>query len=444
MTSIQTRLLVSLLGALLAGTVIAGAIVYREAREEANALFDYQLRQVAQTLPARGFDPSVDPRPAVPEDQDGVVVQIWSLSGTRLYLSHPASHLPPRAELGFSTLSTDVGDWRVFADQYRDAVIEVAQPMQVRRDIAAIVAVRTVLPLLLLLPTLGVVIWLIVGRGLGPMRRLARDVAARSPRSLDALPENALPDEVRPLVEALNQLLMRLKEALATQRNFIGNAAHELRTPLTALQLQVQLAERARTIEDAQAALVPLSGGLARVSHLVEQLLALARLDPQSALAPHASVDLVALAREVVADQTAVALERGLDLGLVAEAPVAVLGNATALTVLLNNLVDNALRYTPRGGRIDVHVSLTSESGTDALLAVSDSGPGIPIEERERVFERFYRGVDVTTPGSGLGLAIVREIAARHGARVELADTAGAGGLTVRVFFPVGALCASI
>jgi two-component system OmpR family sensor kinase len=432
MTSIQRRLLVWLLGTLLIGALAAGAIVYREAHEEADALFDYQLRQVAESLPARAFDPVADPRPGLPEAGQGVVVQIWSMRGERLYLSHPASHLPPRAELGFSTVTTAEGDWRVFADQYHDAMIEVAQPMQVRRGIAAAIAVRTVLPLLLLLPVLGVVIWLIVGRGLRPMRRLAREVESRNPHSLEALPEGRLPDEVRPLVVALNQLLARLQQALVTQRNFVSDAAHELRTPLTALQLQVQLAERAHTVEESQTAIASLREGLTRVVRLVEQLLALARVDPNATPTPFQALELVEIARQSVVEHTALALSRHLDLGLVADQPVGVMGDGAALLTLINALVDNALRYTPTHGRVDVRVSQAPDS---ALLEVSDTGPGIPGNERERVFDRFFRGAGVTVPGSGLGLAIVREIARRHDATLELADASAAGGLVVRVRF---------
>lgn len=430
--SIQRRLLVWLLAVLLAGALATGAIVYQEARDEANALFDYQLRQVAQSLPARAFGPLTAPRAGLPRAEDGVVVQIWNLNGERLYLSHPDSHLPAQAKLGFSTEATSEGDWRTYAALFQDVVIQVAQPMRVRRELAAAVALRTVMPLLLLLPVLGVLIWFTVGRGLMPVRRLARDVGLRGAQALDPLPEVGLPDEVRPLVKALNHLLARLGRSFATQRDFIADAAHELRTPLTALQLQVQLAQRAKSLDESHAALAPLKDGLMRVSHLVEQLLALARAGAEVAPMTLEMLDLTGIARAVVADSTPRALDRNIDLGLVSEGPVLVAGNPESLRVLVENLVDNALNYTPEGGAVDVRVQ--TRRG-EACLIVADTGPGIEPTERERVFDRFYRGSSVTGPGSGLGLAIVRNIAQQHGATVELGARENGAGLVVQVRF---------
>ncbi len=436
MKSIQRRLVAWLLLVLLAGALVTGAFVYRQAREAANAMFDYQLRQVAQSLPARAFGPLSQSRQGLPEAEDGVVVEIWTLSGRRLYISHPDSQLPASAQLGFSTTGSAQGDWRVYAAIFEDVLIEVAQPMRVRRELAAAIALRTVLPVLVLLPVLGVLIWLIVGRGLLPVRRVAEEVAARRPGALAPLAVTGLPDEIRPLVAALNDLLARLARALESERNFIADAAHEMRTPLTALQLHVQLAERAESPEQVRAELGPLRAGLARVAHLVEQLLALARAEPEVPASAMREVDLLELARAVIVANTARALERQLDLGLVAETSLRVEGDPEALDTLLTNLVDNALRYTPAGGRIDVE--LIKQDGV-AELAVTDTGPGIPEAERERVFARFYRGDSTHSPGSGLGLAIVRNIAARHGATVVLETPATGAGLTVRVSFKVPA-----
>ena len=430
--SIQRRLLVWLLAVLLAGALATGAIVYQEARDEANALFDYQLRQIAQSLPARAFGPLTAPRAGLPQAEDGVVVQIWSLDGERLYLSHPDSHLPAQAELGFSSEVTSEGDWRTYAALFQDVVIQVAQPMRVRRELAAAVALRTVMPLLLLLPVLGVLIWFTVGRGLMPVRRIARDVGLRDARALDPLPEAGLPDEVRPLVEALNRLLGRLGRSLATQRDFIADAAHELRTPLTALQLQVQLAQRAQTLEESHAALAPLKDGLMRASHLVEQLLALARAGADVAPIAFEMLDLTEIARTVIVDNTSLALDRNIDLGLTNAGPVFVLGSPDSLRVLVENLIDNALNYSLEGGAVDVRVDMRQG---EARLVVADNGPGIDPTERERVFDRFYRGSAATRPGSGLGLAIVRNIAQQHGATVELLPRENGSGLVALVRF---------
>ncbi len=431
--SIQRRLLISLLAVLLAGALATGLIVYREAREEANVLFDYQLRQVAQSLPSEAFRALIAPRAGLPGVEDGVVVQIWNLRGERLYLSHPESQLPEQAELGFADVKSPQGEWRIYSALFQDVVIQVAQPMRVRRELAAAVALRTVMPLLVMLPVLGILIWFTVGHGMRPVRRVAREVGQRSPQALDALREEGLPEEVRPLVFALNGLLARLARALASQRDFIADAAHELRSPLTALQLQVQLAERARTDEERQAALEALRSGLARTAHLVEQLLALARAEPEASPAVTEIVDLAELARDVIAERTPIALAHRIDLGLVHSGSAQIEGDLEALRVMLRNLIDNALHYGPQDTRIDVSVA---EEGTECVLQVCDAGPGIPLTERDRVFDRFYRSTEARGPGSGLGLAIVRNIAIRHGSRITLSDRPdGHSGLLVVVRF---------
>jgi two-component system OmpR family sensor kinase len=241
---------------------------------------------------------------------------------------------------------------------------------------------------------------------------------------------------VRPLATSLNDLLARLQAAFATQRDFVADAAHELRTPLTALQLQAQLLERATDGGERDAALEELKRGLARAGHTVQQLLTLARQEPGAAALRREPVALSELVRDGVVAQMRLAEAQGIDLGVAEGDAVIVTGDVDALRILLGNLIGNAVRYTPRGGRVDVSCRL--EDG-QPVLAVADSGPGIPEAERERVFDRFYRRPGERTAGNesgaGLGLAIVRAIADRHLARVSLQDAA-LGGLCVRVTFP--------
>ncbi len=441
--SIQRRLLLSMVGIIVAGIALTGGIVYRQAREEANDLFDLQLRQLANALPVRAFGGLAPQAPNVPEVQDDMVIRIWNRVGVFVYSSHPDVPLPGSAQLGLSTVATPRGDWRVFAMQIDDTLLEVAQPMRVRSALAAQVALRTVLPLMILLPVLAVLMWWVVGRGLAPLRRVADEVGARRPEALERISEDALPDEVRPLVVSLNRLLADLTSARDAQRGFIADAAHELRTPLTALQLQLQIAERADDAPAREAALAALKEGLVRSARLVEQLLALARAEPDghvpgSAMRSIGRVDLHALVREAIASHAHLALERGIDLGTDGgDVPLTeVDGDRDALYTLLANLIDNALRYTPRGGRVDVRVD--ARDGAVALT-VEDDGPGIAEAERERVFDRFHRGdaarVAADTHGSGLGLAIVRRIAERHGAVVSLETPATGRGLLVRIAF---------
>ena len=445
--SIQRRLLLSALAVLVVGIAVTGGIVYRQARDEANDLFDLQLRQIAATIPVRLFGAMGPQALSQTETGENVVVRIWNRFGLFVYGSHNNVALPQSAQLGLTTISTSRGDWRVFAALVDDNLLEVAQPMSVRSALAAEVALRTVLPLLILLPVMGVLLWWVVGRGLAPLRRVASDVAARRPGALEHLSEDALPEEIAPLVESLNRLLDDLSTARDAQRAFIADAAHELRTPLTALQLQLQIVERAderRDDRESRAAAVDaLREGLARATRLVEQLLALARAEPEivaksTVTDGFVAVDLALLASEAVAMHVSLANDRGIDLGLAEDAggPVVVVGDRDALVTLLGNLIDNALRYTSRGGRVDVAVARRDGS---IVLSVTDDGPGIAAHERERVFDRFHRGDAARaagdTRGSGLGLAIVRRIADRHGAKVELHAPSGGSGLVVAVVF---------
>jgi len=441
--SIRRELVGWLTLGLVVAIVAAAVATYLRARDEANALFDYQLAQMASSitgmpLTARG------PLGATP-GADALVVEIWNRDGVEVYRSQPQRRLPQQGPIGFRTVATESGEWRVFATLAGDQVVQVAQPMKVRRELAASMALSTILPLLAVAPFLVVVVWFGIARGMAPLERLAAAVGRRSPRTLEPLPESGLPREVQPLVRALNGLLARLDGALDAQRAFIADAAHELRTPLTAVHLQAQLAERAGSDAERAAALAELRAGLDRATRLVGQLLTLAREEPGVTDRPLAPVDLAAVARSVIADHFALAAARGVDLGLAGpEADSAkaapVHGDAASLRTLLSNLIDNALRYTPAGGRVDVAVA---REGDAVLLSVRDAGPGIPPAEHARVFDRFYRAPGTAdVPGSGLGLAIVKSIVERHGAEVTLGPGLGgpAGpGLAVTVRFPAAA-----
>ena len=430
--SIRQQLIVALLATIVVAVLAAAYGSYQLARSEVDEVFDYHLKQIALSLRDHAPQNKVV-LPAVDDPLD-FVIQVFTHDGSRLYASHPHNSLPGHAQPGFSTVDTDEGRWRVYAIPLRDQVVQVAQPTRVRKEAAAAAALRTIMPFLVLLPVLGALIGWTVGLGLAPLDRLAHVVASRNALQLEPLPLADVPTEARPLIEALNDLLQRHNAALAAQGAFIADAAHEMRTPLTALQLQATLIERATNDTERVAAIADLKRGLLRASHVVQQLLTLAREEPGGGIAqPFVRLDLVTLAGMVAADYALLAESRGIDLGIaegVAQAPAS--GDAEALRTLLANLVENAIRYTPKPGRIDI--ALTCAGGR-SLLSVSDSGPGIPFEERERVFDRFYRRNELAEPGSGLGLAIVRAIADRHGIKIELNDSP-LGGLRVCVHFP--------
>ncbi len=435
MNSIRRQLLFWLLSGLALAVVAAGTRIYTQTLDEANELFDYHLKQMAASLPNDSFGPLPPSRSGGPEAEEGLVVQIWDRDGLQLYFSRPGSKLPQRAELGFSTVETPRGSWRVYSALEQNNVVQVAQPMSARQNLAAGMALRALLPLLLLLPVLGLLIWLTVGRGLRPLDQMASALGRRTPDSLDALPQDGLPVEIGPLVQALNDLLARLARALESQKAFVADAAHELRTPLTAVHLQIQLAERAKTDEERQAAFAQLKQGQARAAHLVQQLLTLARQEPGVAAQPHSAVDLAEVVRLVVAEYALLAADRNIDLGISHEEQATISGDFEALRVMLGNLIDNAIRYTPPGGTVDVALRLDEGS---AAMEISDTGPGIPEEDRRRVFDRFYRREVTHISGSGLGLAIVRNIADSHHAGILLQSREPGPGLRVCLSFPLG------
>jgi two-component system OmpR family sensor kinase len=360
------------------------------------------------------------------------IVQVWDPGGSLVYLSNQ-DILLPQSSLGFNTASVNGADWRIFTMSNADKTIQVALPVGLRSDRAASMALRMLVPVLASIPMFALLIWLLVGRGLAPLGAIARAIATRAPSSLEPLSERGLPNEVQPMVAQLNALLARLGEAIETQKRFTADAAHELRTPLSALQLQLQVLERAQTPEDRREALEHLKAGARRANRAVGQLLTLARLEPEAAQGTPAPVRLDRLVQSCVADIEPLATAKRIELRLGRVEPPAVTGREEALRTLLDNLVENAIRYTHAGGRVTVDAF---EGGEGPVLAVTDNGPGIPAEERKRVFDRFYRVPGNGAPGSGIGLAIVKAIADSHRASVELADGEGGKGLTVRVRFP--------
>ncbi|MBS0365879.1 MAG: hypothetical protein JSR67_08665 [Proteobacteria bacterium] len=451
MSSLRARLLAWLLGGVLLIGAAGGWIVYRNALAEADAFFDYHLRQTALILRDEPVKSLLAPELEPADASYDFVVQVWSLDGVRVYLSRPHALLPQITTLGFSTVATPEGRWRVFGVQALTRVIQVAQLMRVREQRAVQLALSTLAPFALLLPVLALVIWFAVGHALQPLQRLTSQLQARRVDALESLPAARLPDEVQPLVSALNGLLERLRAALGRERAFMADAAHELRTPLTAVHLQMDVLARAASESERAAAMQTLSAGVQRAIRLVEQMLAFARQEPL-ARSPHAPLRLDELARAVVTELVPLADAGRVELGVSASEPVIVQGDTDSLRTLLRNLIDNAVRYGGPGGVVDVAVEPAPPAGrgagagagvstaagdpAGARLTVSDSGPGISVAERPRVFDRFYRPAGTMPPGSGLGLAIVKAIADAHGARVQLADGPGGRGLAVTVIFP--------
>jgi signal transduction histidine kinase len=422
--------LLAVLGAVTA-LAVAGA-TYFSVRAEADALFDYQLRQTALSLRDQGRV-DADEAAALADPGLDYVVQIWSLQGLQLYSSRPqgmTEPLPARAVLGYSNLRLGGQDWRVFGAATPLRVVQVAQPLAVRQKLAALAALRSVVPVVVALPLVAAAVWWLIGLSLAPLSRVVQAAQAGGANALHALPTQGLPGEIAPLVEAFNGLLARLAEAFDAQRSFVADAAHELRSPLTALKLQLGLLRDAEPGAQQQESIARLRGGIERAAHLVEQLLALARAEPGAGTARQ-PLDLAALAAQAVADVQPQAERAGVALTLTAPDPLPLEGDPQALRGALRNLIDNAVKYGAR----TVQVSALRGPAGAPLLRVDDDGPGIPLEARERVFDRFQRGNNTDVEGSGLGLAIVRAAARQQGASVRLAE-APLGGLRAEIAWP--------
>jgi len=438
--SLRGRLLWFVLVAILLAAVLQAVTAYRGALQQADAMFDDHLQQMAHSLRV-GVPLGI----AQAEDDDGtgfdLYVQIWGQDGRQIFRS-TRSALPPRAVLGFSDVEAHGNRYRVYTLQTPSQTVQIAQNLSARTARARGLALRAVLPFVLLTPLLMLAVWWIIKRSLAPIERTRRIVASRAANDFSPLADEGLPDEVRPLVDELNLLFGRVRSAFEVQKHFVADAAHELRSPLTALKLQAQALRRADAEPAArEAGITRLNQGIDRAIRLVEQLLLLAREEAGTWQAgPSAErVDLQTVVKLAVADVLPQARHKRIDLGVAENQPtlanVSVNGQVEALRILLRNLLDNAVKYTPSGGQVDV--SLQLDEG-QAILAVEDSGPGIAADDRSRVFDRFFRASDVALEaGSGLGLAIVKVIADRHGVTLALDRSERLGGLKVNVRFPL-------
>jgi len=313
--------------------------------------------------------------------------------------------------------------------------IYVGERLMVRTESARQLLLRLLVPQAALILIAMFIVWHAVGRGLGSLQSLQRELASRSDRDLSPLPETQVPEELRPLIRAMNELLARLSTVLESRQRFVADAAHQLRTPVAGIKTQTELALRQAPSADAQATLKQLYSATEQATRLVNQLLALARAEPGTERGRHAErLDLVALARDTTSEWVPRALGKNIDLGF--DSPLAaasIEGDAFLLRELLNNLLDNAVRYTPADGHVTVRVEPHSQG---YALKVEDNGPGVPEEDRERVFERFYRVLGTGSEGCGLGLAIVREIALSHQGEATLSSGTGGTGTLVSITLP--------
>ena len=439
--SLRQRLLWFVLVTIFMGAVLQAITAYRGALQQADAMFDDHLQQVARSM--RNSAP-LGLLPGEADDAAGfdLYVQIWGQDGSQLFRS-TRSELPPRAVLGFSDVEANGSRFRVYSLQTPLQTVQIAQDLNARSARAQSLAVKAVLPFGLLTPLLMLAVWWVISRSLAPIERARRQLASRAADDFSQLANDDLPDEVRPLVDELNLLFNRVRGAFDVQKNFVADAAHELRSPLTAIKLQAQALRRTDDEPAVRAAGVArLNLGLDRAIRLVEQLLTLAREEASAGQPPDMAdlIDLQQVIKLAVADVLPQAALKQIDVGLFEKQSlpaVLISGQSEALRMLLRNLLDNAVKYTPACGRVDVSLQLqaaTSGLKSQCVLTVEDSGPGIPAEDRSRVFDRFFRASDMALePGSGLGLAIVKTIADRHGASLQLDQAPRLGGLRVEL-----------
>ena len=438
MKSIRAKLVLWLVCGCAVGIGAVTIATYTFARAELRRTFDGELEQVARAVDLRE-DWVEAGRVRIAREGVFFAVRAYDKSG-RVYFETVLPSMPDKVPLarepGFTYVETDDGRWRVFTHVSPQGIVQVGQPVEMRAALARDLSWRVVTPLLVFLPLLGVLIAWLLRPGLAALNETSRLVSDRDAARLDPLPTENVPSELLPLVRQINALMSRLAAALEAHRRFLADAAHGLRSPIAAIGLQAELAARSRSGDALDTAHEELVRGTQRAARLVQQLLDFARLEPGTTGEPPRGLDLAVLVRDVLSAHALLAEERGVDLGADMPAEVPLNGRESELRVLLANLVDNALRYAPPQSAVTVTIRRRPAS---AEIEVTDAGPGIPVAERERVFERFYRVEGDSTRGTGLGLSIARAIVERHHGTIRLGDAhpgARLPGLAVLIELP--------
>ncbi|MBS1210348.1 MAG: histidine kinase [Proteobacteria bacterium] len=416
------------------------ALSYTDARKEVRGLFDAHLAQAAALLAAQSGaeleEVDTEHAPDRHKYARSVSFQIWHAGKTLgLHSANAPSMALGTREEGFSDRRIDGIQWRVFTtwDREHENLIHVGEQVATRDHLLKEMVEHLLQPMLYALPVLALLLWLAVYLGLRPLDRVTQEISRRHPQRLDAVDSAGTPTEVRPLIGQLNQLLGRIAESLDDTRRFTADAAHELRTPLAAIRAQAQVALASHDQTEQRHALQQVLRGSDLAAHLIEQLLTLARLDA-SALPTHEALELRALLREIIADAASAAVRKDIDVALEDGDKVISSVQPGLIRILLRNLLDNAIRYSPAGSEICVTLQTHADQ---AIIEVVDSGPGIPAGELARVFDRFYRIVGTNETGSGLGLSIARRIAQIHGGDIQLEPRPDRSGLCVRVSLPL-------
>jgi len=426
MTSVRQSAAIWITAVLVVVGLIAFMVAYEIARREAADFLEGQLRQIALNV---GEGSRAAGMPAGLRDpEDEFVIETWGPAGDRPDQSETRTNIPRLLHPGFATIHAAGDDWRVYRIDSPRRSVQVAQRMSVQTEMAEAAALEAGLPVLIAIPLAWLAIGWALARVFGRLLLVERQIAARGVESIDPIPVGDVPAEVLPLVQAMNDLIGRIRMAVEHQRRFVADAAHELRTPLAALQIQIdnlaaaEFSSRDRSLGEIRA-------GIRRTARLADQLLRMARLEEDQP-STQESVDLTAVVTQCVADFVPIAVAKGVDLGMVASDRVTVTGTVNDLKMLFGNLIENAIRYTPGGGTIDVSIH---RAGLFTAIEIADTGCGIAEENMPRVFNRFFRAASDDSDGSGLGLSIVAAVAKHHGFRVVLQNRDDRRGLRAQI-----------
>ena len=454
--SIRKRLLFLLVGVIGSLWAIVTWQVYIETQHEVEELFDAQLAQSARVLfglikheiedqedeaeeRERHFVLDVDTFHPAHRYEQKLAFLVRSSDGKFLFRSAtaPLFSIPNEDDTHYTNQALEGQLWRVFTLREGQFWVQTAERYDIRNELIHQVISSTLSIFLISIPLVAMLIWFSIGHSLKPLHQVASEISARRPEQLQQIDINKVPLEIRELINALNALFSRLHHAFENERRFTADAAHELRTPLAAIKTQAQVAQRAKDSQQRQQALQKMIMGLDRATHLVEQLLNLARIEATQTLPISGCIDLHELVNHVIINLTPQALDKAIDLGLETELDVSITrGHWEALELMMRNLVDNAIHYTPPGGHVTI--TLTKDSPSFLTLCIIDTGPGIPLEQKKRIFERFYRGNNHNQSGSGLGLSIAQRVAQLHHLNIQLLNNPDRNnGLCVQIQFPL-------
>jgi len=427
MNSIRSKLLIAFTGTIFCVTTAAAIAVYWEVKDEANELFDYQLKQMAtvflntNTISLNAFNTKND----MEEVDDDFALVVYDAQNKKLFSSGLDFSVPYPNATGYQSQLIDREKWHSFALKNSKKTVLVLQPEKAREKIAASTAFMAIVPFLIAFPVFGILIWLIIRQGLLPLRDFQKKVALLDEHSLEPLAFSSMPLELKPLGDALNTMIKRLKIAIDARKNFIADAAHELRTPLAVLKLQLELAQKLTNTQDVQSSLNNLEKGVERANRLVEQLLTLARQERSEADRLPAKINMTQIVTDIVVSSLPFAEAKGVELEVRRIEQIYLTADEHEIQTAVANLVDNAIRYTPAGGIVSLNLYSQNHH---AVLNVIDSGIGIKDDEKKRIFDRFYR-VNNDSIGSGLGLSIVREICQKYGAKLTVGDNSPHGAI---------------